>query len=298
MHPTKSYVYLALAMMLVGANIGFGKAVIAVVPVLVFALLRFVIAVIVMAPQFFKAAPRLARHEWLTLFGQAFFGTFLFTLCMLYGVQHTTATAAGVITSTLPAAVAILSRLILKEKLQARTLASILLAIAGIAVLNLSKGDSGDSGATPLVGNLFIIAAVLCEATYVVLSKRLTQTLSPLRITAYSHLFGLLLMLPIGLTAALSFDFSTVTASMWLLIIWYAVAASVIVFWLWLTGTKHVQANVAGIFTALMPLAAAFIGVVFLHESLSWAHFVALALVLTGIAVASWPQSVKAVQEV
>lgn len=298
MHHTKSYVYLALAMMLVGANIGFGKAVIAVVPVLVFALLRFVIAVIVMAPQFFKAAPRLARHEWLTLFGQAFFGTFLFTLCMLYGVQHTTATAAGVITSTLPAAVAILSRLILKEKMQARTLASILLAIAGIAVLNLSKGDSGDSAGTPLVGNLFIIAAVLCEATYVVLSKRLTQTLSPLRITAYSHLFGLLLMLPIGLGAALSFDFSVVTASMWLLIIWYAVAASVIVFWLWLTGTKHVQANVAGIFTALMPLAAAFIGVVFLHESLGWAHFVALALVLTGIAVASWPQSVKAVQEV
>ncbi|HWX01544.1 DMT family transporter [Collimonas sp.] len=298
MHHTKSYVYLALAMMLVGANIGFGKAVIAVVPVLVFALLRFVIAVIVMAPQFFKAAPRLARHEWLTLFGQAFFGTFLFTLCMLYGVQHTTATAAGVITSTLPAAVAILSRLILKERLQARTLASILLAIAGIAVLNLSKGDSGDGATTPLVGNLFIIAAVLCEATYVVLSKRLTQTLSPLRITAYSHLFGLLLMLPIGLTAALSFDFSVVTASMWLLILWYAVAASVFVFWLWLTGTKHVQANVAGIFTALMPLAAAFIGVVFLHESLGWAHFVALALVLTGIAVASWPQSVKAVQEV
>ncbi|AMP16352.1 DMT family transporter [Collimonas pratensis] len=298
MRHTKSYVYLALAMMLVGANIGFGKAVIAVVPVLAFALLRFVIAVIVMTPQFFKAAPRLARHEWLTLFGQAFFGTFLFTLCMLYGVQHTTATAAGVITSTLPAAVAILSRLILKEKLQARTLASILLAIAGIAVLNLSKSDSGDGASTPLVGNLFIIAAVLCEATYVVLSKRLTQTLSPLRITAYSHLFGLLLMLPIGLSAALSFDFSVVTASMWLLIIWYAVAASVIVFWLWLTGTKHVQANVAGIFTALMPLAAAFIGVVFLHESLGWAHFAALALVLTGIAVASWPQSVKAVQEV
>ncbi|AMO96774.1 nucleotide-sugar transporter family protein [Collimonas fungivorans] len=298
MRHTKSYAYLALAMMLVGANIGFGKAIIAVMPVLVFGLLRFVIAVAVMAPQFFKAAPRLQRHEWLTLFGQAFFGTFLFTLCMLYGVQHTTATAAGVITSTLPAAVAILSRLTLKERLQPRTLASILLAIAGIAVLNLSKSDSGDGGETPLIGNLFVMAAVLCEATYVVLSKRLTQTLSPMRITAYSHLFGLLLMLPFSLTAALSYNFSQVTPGMWLLVFWYALAASVIAFWLWLTGTKHVQANVAGIFTALMPLAAAFIGVVFLHESLSWAHFVALALVLTGIAVASWPQPMKTVQEV
>lgn len=282
-------------MLLVGANIGFGKAIIAVMPVLVFGLLRFVIAVIVMAPQFFKAAPRLERHEWLTLFGQAFFGTFLFTLCMLYGVQHTTATAAGVITSTLPAAVAILSNLILKERLAPRTLASILLAIAGIALLNLSQRDSGE---TSLTGNLFVMAAVVCEATYVVLSKRLTQTLSPMRITAYSHLFGLLLMLPFGLTAALSYDFGQITAGMWSLIVWYALAASVIAFWLWLTGAKHVQANVAGIFTALMPLAAAFIGVVFLHESVSWGHFAALLLVLTGIAVASWPQSIKSAQEV
>ncbi|MFC5475806.1 DMT family transporter [Paraherbaspirillum soli] len=295
MHSSKSYLYLALAMMLVGANIGFGKAIIAVMPVLVFGLLRFVIAVIVMAPQYFKSAPRLTRSEWLNLFGQAFFGTFLFTLCMLFGVQHTTATAAGVITSTLPAAVAILSRLILKERLDGRTLASILLAITGIAVLNISKTDGGGSS---LIGNLFAMAAVVCEATYVVLSKRLTQTLSPLRITAYSHLFGLLLMLPFGLSAALSYDFSQVTPGMWGLIVWYALAASVIAFWLWLSGTKHVQANVAGIFTALMPLAAAFIGVVFLHESVSWGHFVALALVLTGIAVASWPLPMKAAQEV
>ena len=179
---------------------------------MVFGLLRFVIAVIVMAQQFFKAAPSLERHEWLTLFGQTFFGTFLFTLCMMYGVQHTTATAAGIITSKLPAAVAILSRLTLKERLEQRTLASILLTITGIAVLNLSQSDGGE---TSLVGNLFVMAAVLCEATYVVLSKRLTQTLSPMRITAYSHLFGSLLMLPFGLTAALSYDFSQITVRMW-----------------------------------------------------------------------------------
>ncbi|MQR01126.1 DMT family transporter [Glaciimonas soli] len=291
---TVSYSLLTLAMLLTGANIGFGKAAVAIMPVVLFGLLRYVIAVIAMAPQYFKTGTRLTRGEWINLCVQTFFGTFLFTLCMLYGVQHTTATAAGVITSTLPATVAILSRLILKEQLSGRTMISILLAILGIAVLTLAKTDTGTTTATSsLIGNLFVIAAVICESIYVVFSKRLTGSLSPMRITAYSHLLGLFLMLPFGLTAAWSYDFSTITINMWGIIIWYALAASVFAFWLWLSGSKHVPANVAGIFTAFMPIAAAFVGVVFLHEQLSWAHLVALILVLSGIAIASWPQQFR-----
>ncbi|MDP5007893.1 MAG: DMT family transporter [Glaciimonas sp.] len=290
MHSPRSYIFLTFAMLLNGANIGLGKAAIAIMPVVLFGLLRYVIAILVMLPQFFKAGPRLTRAEWLNLFGQAFFGTFLFTLCMLYGVQHTTVMAAGVITSTLPAAVAILSRVVLKEQFSQRTLISILLSIIGVAILTLTKTDSG---ASSLIGNLFIIAAVLCEAAFVVISKRLTGSLMPMRITAVSHLLGLLMMLPFGISAALSYDFSVVSPSMWGLIIWYALAASIFSFWLWLSGSKHVPANVAGIFTACMPLAAAFVGIVFLNETLTWAHIVALTLVLAGIAVVSWPQSLR-----
>lgn len=281
-----AYIFLVVAMLLVGCNIGFGKSIIKVMPVLVFALLRFVIAVTILAPQYWKPGPRFTKNEWLNLFAQAFFGTFLFTLCMLYGVQRTSVTAAGVITSTIPAAAAILSWVILKERINRSTLLSILLAITGVAILSLFKPDDGQSSTT---GNLFLLFAVFCEATYVVLSKRLTQSISPMRITAYSHLFGLLLMLPFGMYAALSFDFSTVAPEIWGLIVWYSLAASVFSFWLWMAGIKHLQANIAGIFTAVVPIAAAFIGVVFLNETLSWAHLLALSCVLLGIAIASWP---------
>ena len=54
------------------------------------------------------------RGEWLNLFLQAFFGTFMFTLLMLNGVQRALV-AAGVITSTIPAIVALFAWLILRE---------------------------------------------------------------------------------------------------------------------------------------------------------------------------------------
>jgi multidrug transporter EmrE-like cation transporter len=184
-------------MALVGSNVGLGKSIIAEVPVLLFALLRFLIAIVCLSPWYRPARMRqVSRGEWINLFLMAFFGTFMFTLLMLGGVRLTSAMAAGVITSTIPATVAILSWLWLRERLSRRTVFSVLLAVAGIAVLNIARGSGhnaatnsgGGSGA--LIGNLMILGAVVCESIYVILSRRLSQTLAAIEICAYTHLIG------------------------------------------------------------------------------------------------------------
>src|SRR5579875_3847323 len=104
-------------MALVGSNVGFGKSIVAVMPVMLFALMRFLIAIVCMAPWYKPSRmQRVTRGEWTNLFLQAFFGTFGFTLLMLNGVKLTSALAAGIITSTIPATVALLSWLVLREK--------------------------------------------------------------------------------------------------------------------------------------------------------------------------------------
>ncbi len=129
---------LITSMLLVGSNVGIGKSIVEFVPVPLFALLRFVIAMAVLWPLLRMAKlRRVKRDEWVNLFLQALFGTFGFTLLMLNGVQRTSAVAAGVITSTIPAVVALLSWLILKERPNGRALASIALAIVGVVVINL-----------------------------------------------------------------------------------------------------------------------------------------------------------------
>jgi drug/metabolite transporter (DMT)-like permease len=286
--------YLIAAMLLVGSNVGVGKSVVAFIPVPLFALLRFVIAMAVLWPLLRPAKIRLVRRaEWANLFLQAFFGTFMFTLLMLNGVQRTSAVAAGVITSTIPAVVALFSWFFLKERPNGRALISIALAIAGVVVINVAQGTAGAHGSasasqdSSLLGNLMVLGAVCCESFYVILSRRLTQTLPAIEICAYTHFFGFLLMLPLGFSALVSFDYSSVSLSVWSLVLWYGLSASIFSFWLWMKGIRHVDGSLAGVFSGLLPIAAALYGIVFLGERPTVAHGVALACVVTGIVLAS-----------
>jgi drug/metabolite transporter (DMT)-like permease len=282
--------FLIAAMLLVGSNVGIGKSIVAFVPVLVFALARFVIALAVLWPLLRPSKMRaVERGEWLNLFLQALFGTFGFTLLMLNGVARTSAVAAGVITSTIPAVVALFAWVFLRERPNARALASIALAMLGIVAVNLSQG--GASPAEPaegsLAGNLMVLGAVCCESLYVILSRRLTQTLAAIDICAYTHLFGFLLMLPLGIKALAGFHFAVVPPGIWALMLWYGLSASIFSFWLWMKGIRHVHGSLAGVFSAVLPIAAAAYGIVFLGERPTLAHGIALACVVTGIAIAS-----------
>ena len=68
---------LITSMLLVGSNVGIGKLIVEFVPVPLFALLRFVIAMAVLWP-LLRASKlrRVKRDEWFNLFLQALFGTF------------------------------------------------------------------------------------------------------------------------------------------------------------------------------------------------------------------------------
>ncbi|GBH28697.1 DMT family transporter [Burkholderia vietnamiensis] len=283
--------FLILSMLLVGSNVGIGKSIVVFVPVAILATLRFVIAIAVLWPLFSPVKMRAVRRaEWLNLFLQAFFGTFMFTLLMLNGVQRTSAVAAGVITSTIPAIVALFAWLILREKPTGRALVSLALAIAGVGTINLANGNSGNAGsasAGSLTGNLLMLGAVCCESIYVILSRRLTQTLAPIDICAYTHLFGLFLMLPLGAGALWHFDYASVPAGTWGLVVWYGLSASIFSFWLWMKGIRPVPGSLAGVFSAVLPVAAAAYGIAFLGERPTLAHGVALACVVPGIVLAS-----------
>jgi len=70
---------------------------------------------------------------------------------------------------------------------------------------------------------------------------------------------------------------------MWLLLVFYSLAASLFAVWLWMTGLKHVPANHAGVFTVALPIAATAVGVIFLGERFTLLHAGALLLALAGV---------------
>jgi drug/metabolite transporter (DMT)-like permease len=139
-----------------------------------------------------------------------------------------------------------------------------------------------------------LVGAVLCEAAYAVIGKKLTGVLSPKRITALINLWGFALVTPLGLWMAWGFDFAAVAPSSWMLLLFYSLAASVWTVWLWMTGLKTIPANQAGVFTVLLPISAAAVGVLALGETLNGTQMGAFAIALTGVLLATLPQRGRA----
>jgi drug/metabolite transporter (DMT)-like permease len=290
--PLAAYFTLAASMALVGSYVGLSKLLVAVFPVFLLAWLRFGIAAVAMVhwlPRSAEETP-LSKHDRGLVFLESFLGNFLFSICMLFGVAATSALAAGVVMAAIPAAVALLSRVFLGEHIRGRVLVAIACAALGIALLALARNDDTATQAAPWWGYALLVGAVVCEASYVVIGKRLTGQLSPKRISALINLWGLVLVTPFGLWQATKFDFTAVALPLWALLVFYALAASVWSVWLWMRGLIHVPAARAGVFTVMLPVSAALVGVLFLGEHFGVAHVAALGLGLAGLLLATWPQ--------
>ena len=294
--PWLAYASLAGSMALVGIYIAFSKVLVLAFPVFLLAWLRFGIAAVAMTPWVRRSAdePPLDARERRLLFVESFFGNFLFSICMLGGMALTSALAAGVIMAALPAVVALFSWGWLKERITPRVALAIGLAVAGIGLVSLSRQAATPAGAsftTELAGNLLLLGALACEGIYVVVGKKLTARVSPKRISALINLWGLALVTPFGIWQALSFDFTAVAPSSWALLVFYALAASMLTVWLWMTGMQQVPASQAGVFSVMLPLSAGAVGVLFLGEHFSTVQAVAYALALAGLILATWPKT-------
>ena len=294
--PWLAYAQLAASMTLVGSYVGLSRTLVAVFPIFLLAWLRFGIGALAM-PHWVKRGPAeapLSEPDRRLLFWGSLLGNVGFSVCMLWGIALTSALSAGVVMATIPAAVALLSLGFLGERLRPRVAWGIALAVAGIAALALARsGDPiavADGASFNALGHALLLGAVFCEASYVVIGKRLTAKVSPRRISALINLWGLLLITPLGLWQAWTFDFSAPPASIWALLVFYALAASVATVWLWMRGLVQVPAPQAGVFTVMLPLAAAAIGVGVLGEPAGWGHALALALALAGLLLATWPE--------
>jgi drug/metabolite transporter (DMT)-like permease len=287
-----AYACLALSMSLVGSYVALSKPLAAAIPVFLLAWLRFGIGGLAMLHWLRKPANEapLTPKTRRLLFLESFLGNFLFSLCMLFGVSLTSAVSAGVIMAAIPATVALLSWAFLRERITGRTWVAIACAAGGIGLLALARPAEGAAAnERAWLGNLLVLGAVVCEASYAVIGKALTGVLGPKRITSLINLWGFALVTPFGLYTALRFDFASVAPGAWWLLVFYALAASVWTVWLWMTGLKVVPAAQAGVFTVMLPVSAALVGVLVLGEPLGGLQLLAFAAALAGVVLATLP---------
>ncbi|WP_416402355.1 DMT family transporter [Alicycliphilus denitrificans] len=288
-------------MTLVGSYVALSKPLAAAFPVFLLVWMRFGIGGVAMLGWIKRPVqeePLTAQTRGL-LFLQSLLGNFLFTVCMIYGVSLTSATSAGVIMASIPACVAVMSWLFLHERVAPRTWLAVACAVAGIALFALSRQEHAapiNIGKDPenaiymqWLGYALLLGASVCEGAYSVIGKKLTGALGPKRITALINLWGFALSTPLGMYFAWGFDFAAVPWGLWLLLLFYALAACMWTVWLWMTGLKAVPAAQGGVFTVLLPVSAALVGVLALGERFTPVQLLAFGMALASVVLATLP---------
>ena len=280
----KAYAALALAQVLVGSSVVAGKVMIAGFPVFLASALRFVLASLLMLPFLVwreGALPRVARRDWLHLLLQALTGVFLFNVFLLYGLRWASAAASGIIISTAPALIGLLSFLFLGERLGRDQGWGIALAVLGVLALNITP--QSDAGSRPLLGGLLVCGAAVGEALFTVFGKVLTRRLSALAISAVLCVLGLVMFLPLAVPEALTFDFKSAPLSAWIAIAYYAVFITLLATLLWFYGVAQVPASTAAAFLGLLPISAVLLAYLLLGEPFRWSDLAGGACVVAAI---------------
>ena len=278
-------------MVLTGANVVLAKAISAELPVYVVLVFRFLLATVALAVLArHEPGPRLKHmtaRQGRDLAAMAVVGMVGFTALLFEGLKRTSAADAGIITATLPAVAALLGILVMGERVRLPQIGAVALAVAGLLVVETTGAQRGSA---TVVGNLLVVAAVLCEASFVILGKRLAPPYQPLRLALGANVVALIFAAPLALLAA-PFDLAAVSVGMWLMATWYALSASVFCLWLWYRGLPEVETWLAGLTTAAVPVTALAASALILAETIDAWTLLGGALVLAAIGLGAVPPS-------
>lgn len=246
---------------------------------------RWVLALAVLSPFVLPTVWRLRRQLRPELPKLALLG--LLGMAMWQGLAYvaaatTSATNMGILAATVPLLTVLLSAVILRERPTLGGITGGLLALLGVFVL-LGRGDPLSLLALDIApGDLLMVLAALCYASYGVMLKRWSMALPPWVMLYVQACFATLFLLPGYLLGPMT---PVDEHNAWL-ILYAGIPASIVTTYLWMRAVREIGASKASIFLNLMPLFSALIAMAFLGERLETWHLLGGSLTLAGVIMA------------
>jgi len=296
---TQAYLELAACQLGVGANIAVMKLVAPLMPVYIQLELRFFLSTVILGlfqwlwarDRFVREEEpnqRITRHEWMCMAIMGALGGVFFNLFMMEGIKMTSAMSAGIIVSTTPAFLALFSFIFLKEVLTKPKLIALMLAIAGIVILNwdMATDDWGGEGGIGLWGVLLVFLSTIPEAMYTIVSKFLGNRLRPISVAFFVNAVNIVYFAPFAIYQYQTQGADFANLQVWGLTVLVALA-SLQFYILWQRGIQHVTGSTAALFIGLMPVGATLTSVFYLGEDFGIYEAGGMLAVLLAILVGS-----------
>lgn len=282
------YGALLAAMMIWGVSFLAIKDALTTVPLFSLLFSRFLLATVLLgAVAVFRRAVRVPRRDLIALAGLSALSPIGYFLFETFGVARTQPSHVAVIIATIPIAVYLIAFVRRQERATWQKTLGILTAYAGILlIIALGQRDVGAS----LVGDLFVLCAVVCAATRTSLIKSVLRRVTPLQLTFYQFFFSLLVFGPLAATDGFEW-LSRLSMFATLEILFLGVFCSAGAFLAMHYALSHLSATKVAVSANIVPLITLIAEVSILGSPLTLAKGVGTAITLVGVLLTQWDRT-------
>lgn len=225
----------------------------------------------------FARAPLPPRRDIIALLGLGVLGNGFYQCLFVIGVSKTSASDAALVIAATPAFVAIIGKLRGSERTSAKRAAGIGLSILGMAfvVLGASTATTGNAS---LIGDLIMLGASLCWATYTVLLKPYTSRIPGMQLSALTMFGGAIPLVAYCLPAMLRANWSSYPPLGWAAVAYSGIGSLVIAYAFWYRGVRIIGPTRTAMYSNLQPVVAVLV---------AWALLGEVPTVLQGVGAGS-----------
>ncbi|MGE5398041.1 MAG: DMT family transporter [Chitinophagales bacterium] len=209
-------------------------------------------------------------------------GLFLIGSGLFYfnGLKHLSAGLASVVFFTYPVIVALLSRIVLKEKWEFRFLAGLILALLGLVLVT---GILGGWGTVSSLGVVLILLGSVCYALFSLIGQLTVENTNPLTLTATFSLIGILVVSSFyGGEIKSLWPFTPNQLAIGLVMALFNTTGSVSFF---MKGVEKIGATKASLASIVEPAITVGLGFIFLQERLTSMQLIGGIMVLVSIVI-------------
>lgn len=231
------------------------------------------------------------KSEWKKVALIGFFSTCVYQAFFMFGMQYTAAGDASLMITFNPFFTALLAIVFLDEKMTSRLAVGLTLGISGVAVLFYYSPNVDISFTDRAIGDLLIAGAALAWACNSILMKKAMispaenskEALSPLQLTVWSSVAGLVFLTPLMLIEMLQYGISQPSYEGWISVIFLAIFSTVISYVWFADGILKIGAGKSALYVYLVPPIGIYSGYLLLDEKLSPALLISFILIVGGV---------------
>jgi len=225
---------------------------------------------------------KLHKKDIIPIFLLGFFGVMVYHFGLNYGEQYITAGVASLIIATIPVFIVIFATVFLKEKIEAKKLFGILLALCGVIIISIFGKEDASIEINYIFAAIAVLISAIFGALYTIAGKKLLERYNGLSLTAYAILLGSLGLIPF-IRAELFAEVAEMSIDGWVAVLFLGIFSTVIGYVIWYIALEIKTASEISIYLYAIPVLATIISYFWFEDTLTSFFVLGGGLVILGL---------------